>query len=80
MALHPDTVTKNLITTDLGLFVIIVSILIFYYRLVDSGFSHNESVMYSGLIGLVIATIVASILYTKYIHNHREEHIDEHIS
>ena len=77
MPLHPDTPTKILITVDLGLFVTILSIVGFYYHLVDSGFTHNQSIMYSGLIGLVIATLIASILYNKYIRHHKVEHIEQ---
>ncbi len=73
---HPDKPTKGLIIFDLCMFIVLFSIFIFYYELIDNGFTHEESLLYSGLLGVVLASLVAGFAINKYMRKHERADIN----
>lgn len=70
---HPDKPTKGLIIFDLCIFIVLVSLIVFYHELTDNGFTHNESLLYSGLLGIVLASLVAAFATNKYMLKHKKK-------
>lgn len=78
---HPDRATKALVTLVLSIFIMLVSTMLLYYNMTESNVIHDQALVLSMGISLVISAVIGSVLYATYIRKHKEEKVvDKNVS